>query len=69
MCRKQIGLYVVKSDTAFQGGFADLPALDQLVLGDASSIHVGILPQVLSGPYERAVWRQSKAEVLPKVVH
>ena len=54
---------------ALQGGFADLPAPGQLVLGDASSHPCGVLPQVLSGLYERAVWRQSQAKVLPKVVH
>jgi len=33
------------------------------------SVHVGVLSLVLSGLYERAVWGQSQAEVLPRVVH
>ena len=46
---------------ALRAGFVDLPALGQLVLGDASSVHVGVLPQVLSGLYERAVCHGSQA--------
>ena len=38
-----------------------LSALCQLDWGDASSVHVGVLPQVLSGLHERAVCHESQA--------
>jgi hypothetical protein len=37
------------------------PTLSQFCLGDASSVHVGVLPQVLSGLHERAVCHESQA--------
>ena len=47
---------------SLKGCFTQLPTLTQFGLGDTSSVHVGVLPQVLSGLHERAVCHGSQAQ-------